>query len=223
MPADKFLSYSKFNKKYFNPYYLDSDLINFMPVTYLLCQDSLTVLQEQYSSPNTHHLSPNGYMTTFYNSQLSSLSDSDRVKAYAMYEDFMSLNQNFHGRIFPYDLDSFVSRYYPNTLPSEKYFIVDHMINFNKIINRDSYIIISFQPFTKDEYEIIKQHWVDSYSIASVIKNLKQIQTVVDNHKKDLRYLLAKNDELAIENQQLKDINQDLSNQIYRSTFTNWS
>lgn len=222
MPADKFLSYSKFNKKYFNPYYLDSNLINFTAVTYFVSENSLDVIKKQYENPTAQHVSQNGFYTNFYQSQLSFMSEPDRVKASQLYDQFVSIYLDSY-KIYPFDLDTFVSNYYPNTLPSEKTFIIDHMINLNKIINRGSYLILSFSPFTKDEYNQIKEHWLNSYSISSVIKNLKQIQTIVDNHKKDLRYLLAANDDLIIENQELKRVNADLSNQIYRSTFTNWS
>ena len=222
MPADKFLSYSKFNKKYFNPYYLDKDLIQFNYITYHLSQKSLDIIQSQYQTPLTWHSSSTGYMTNFINSHASQLTIEETDKAIQMYDNFSSTFKESY-KIYPFDLNSFISNYYSNTLPSEKNFIIEHMLNFNKIINCDSYLILSFEPFSREQYDAIKDHWSDNYSISSIIKNLKQVQTVLDNHKKDLRHLLATNDELLIENKQLKEINQDLSNQIYRSTFTNWS
>lgn len=227
MPADKFLSYSKFNKKYFNPYYLDNDLIPLNAVTYFLSETSLDAVQKQYQIPSTQHYSPSGYMTTFHSSHR--LTDDNKVRASNMYDELVStlpiLASEFKHpyKIYPFDLDTFVLNYYPNTLPSEKSFIIEHMLNFNKIINRSSYLILSFQPFTKEEYDQIKNHWSDNYSISSIIKSLKQVQSVLDHHKKDLRHLLAANDALYIENKELKAINQDLSDQVYRSTFTNWS
>lgn len=215
MPADKFLSYSKFNKKYFNPYYLDNRLPIIYPVTCLLAERSLDILQSYYKTPDA-------FPSNFYAERTSKLTEEEKLESIKMKDEVHSISYTIN-KIYPFDINSFVDNYFSNTLPSERSFIVESMVKMGKIIPRNGYLLLSSSPFTKEEYDQIKSYWLNNYSISTVIKNLKNIQTIVDNHKKDLRYLALKNDELILENENLKKINNDLSNQVYRSTFTTWT
>lgn len=231
MPSDKFLSYSKFNKKYLDPITTNSNLIEFNIFSYYhsLLEDGISSFRNNYIMPHPR------YMYNLQRKYIQSVGNYTKEELNILNKEYsdIALKHSFvpsfaqYGSstiyIYPYPVSDFVSTFYSNYIPSEKDYIISQLISLNYIIPFEDYTLLRKIKITKDDYSCIKQQWKDSTSLNKIVDLMKEAQDILHSHKRDLAFLLNKVDELSEENAFLKQQNTQLTNTVVRSSQLTWS
>lgn len=230
MAADKFLSLSKLNKKYFNPVIQDKRLTVLDRYTYYATQtSSISILKNKFNifvhdfQHQIHRAYSNSRMS--YDEESVLLQEITNIQS-TLFPDALSHELNNYSKkcyIYPFSFSDFKKTYYANCIPSESNFILQHMIANNKIINFETFLIIADSPFTKEQYSIMHEQWKNTISLDRILDDLKSIQNIVSEHRKDLKYLTHINDQLSEQNKNLMEINRNLSDNLHRASQINWS
>jgi hypothetical protein len=222
MASDKFLSYSKFNKKYLDPIINNKNLINFNEFIYysILSDSTINSLKEQYILPNPRfiYLTKDKYMTAMYE-----YTKEEKAVFTKEFNTLVSSMSSAFISLYPYPLNDFVDNFYSNYIPSEREYIINSLLEFNYIKPFDDYVLLSASKISKDNYSLILDSWKKEVSLNRIVDLMKEAQEILHAHKRDLSFLVNKVDELSEENKNLKYQNAQLTNNVVRANQITWS
>lgn len=223
MATDKFLSYSKFNKKYVDPIINNKSLLNFdIPTYYLLQTDSgIDALRDQYLMPR------NMFARSTQRNYILAMEEYTQDEKKVLTQEYNSINNlgHFYANklVYPYSLEDFVQNFYSDYIPSERDYIIDSLVSSNYIIVFEDHIILNSIKFPKDLYKQISDEWKQNASLGKIVDLMKEAQEILHTHKRDLNFLLNKVDQLSEENKMLKQQNTQLTNNVVRASQITWS
>lgn len=224
MPSDKFLSYSKFNKKYIDPIINNKSLINFNHYVYytLLTDSGIDSVRDQYILP---HPAFSWRLKEKYETDMFNYSFDEKqvfIEEYRTILKFL-LPPSYNYLLYPYSLSDFINNFYSDYIPSERDYIVNSLLELNYIIPLNDYILLSPSKLSRSHYSVILDNWKKQISLNRIVDLMKEAQDILHAHKRDLSFLINKVDELSEENKNLKQQNIQLTNNVIRANQITWS
>ena len=224
MATDKFLSYSKFNKKYTDPIINDKSCISFSISSYytLQTESGISEMRNQYLMPRSSY---DRSMQRAYIFAMEGYSSGEKTVLKEEYESIVNdLPFAYQPKvIYPYSLNDFVQNFYSDYIPSERDYIINSLLDIKYILPFEDYIIINSVKLPKDEYKVIVENWKQNSSLNRIVDLMKEAQDILYTHKRDLNFLINKVDQLSEENKILKQNNVQLTNNVVRASQITWS
>jgi hypothetical protein len=224
MATDKFLSYSKFNKKYTDPIISNKSCIPFgIPSYYILQTDSgISQMRNQYLMPRST------YERSIHRSYVLAMENYTSSEKAILKKEYESIGKDspfaYQPKvIYPYSLNDFVQNFYSDYIPSERDYIINSLLDIKYIIPFEDYIVINSIKLPKDEYKVIVENWKQNSSLNRIVDLMKEAQDILYTHKRDLNFLINKVDQLSEENKILKQNNVQLTNNVVRASQITWS